>query len=366
MNKFHFLCCAGLFLSLTSCGKKAEPPGNRDNSVPITVAKVESVPMNRTLPIVGTLFAKDESVIAAQVEGQVEKTRVDFGDRVTNSQELAFIDTTSYDALARQSDANVAKAKASADNARQNLQRIRQLATDKISSASELDKAIADAKQAEADVKAAEAADAIAKLNVERSRVRAPFDAAIVERIASAGDYMKIGSPLFRLVNDAVLKYICQAPETYSGQVKKEQLVQFTVDAWPGKTFEGKVFLISPAVNTSTRAFAFGALVQNSDRKLKASSFARGELILESDAPTLLVPLDAVMNFAGVTKVFVVEHDVVHSREVKIGRIKNSRQEILSGLKAGETVALTGQTKLFEGTKVRIQTSASPEKLSTR
>ncbi len=350
--------CVLISAGLVSCGKKAEPSKKRDDTIPITVAKVESLPVNRTLPIVGTLFAKDESTISAQVEGQVEKTRVDFGDRVTNNQELASIDTASYEALAQQSAATVARAKASADNASRNLKRIRQLATNQISSAFDLDKAISDAKQADAEVKAAEAADAIAKLNVERSQVRAPFDAAVAERIASAGDYMKIGSPLFRLVNDGVLKYIVQAPETYSGQVQKGQLVKFTVDAWPGETFEGKVFLISPAVNTSTRAFAFGSLVQNPGRRLKASSFARGELILEKDAPTLTVPLDAIVNFAGVTKVFVVENSIVHPREVKAGGINDGRQEILSGLKAGETVALTGQTKLFEGTKVRIQTDS--------
>src|SRR4030095_4559782 len=120
---------------------------------------------------------------------------------------------------------------------------------------------------------------------------------------------MKVGSPLCRIVNDGVLKYIVQAPERYAGQVQKEQLVQFTVDAWPGQTFEGKVYLISPAVNTSTRAFPFGALVQNPERKLKANTFARGQLILQRAVPTPVVPLDAVINFAGVTKVFVVDSE---------------------------------------------------------
>jgi hypothetical protein len=83
------------------------------------------------------------------------------------------------------------------------------------------------------------------------------------------------GKPMFRIVNDAVLKYIVQAPEAYAGQVVRDQEVVFTVDAFPGQPFTGRVFLISPQVNTGTRAFAFGALVPNADRKLKASTFAR-------------------------------------------------------------------------------------------
>ncbi len=350
-------------LIFVSCSKR-EPVKDakqiRDDAIPVTVATVKTIPMDRTLPIVGTLFAKDEATVAAQVEGQVEKTKVDFGDRVTAGQELALIDTKTYEALAQQAEANLARANANATNAQQNLSRAQTLQKEKISPQSELDKAINDAGQAEADIKAAEAALVIAKLNLEHSHVRAPFDGAIAERIASVGDYMKIGTPLFRLVNDGVLKFIVQAPESYAGLVKKEQPVVFTVDAFPTNQFEGKVFLISPQVNTTTRAFAFGALVQNSERKLRANTFARGELILEKNVFTQVVPLDAVMNFAGVTKIFVVENGTAHAREVQVGRIKNGFQEIHSGLNPGETVVLTGQTKLHDGSKVQVKKEEQP------
>ncbi len=344
--------------TLISCSKEKESPKAapaRDEAVPVSVSAVKTIPMDRTLPIVGTLFAKDEATIAAQVEGQVEKTKVDFGDRVIAGQELALIDTHTYEAQSRQAEANLAKAKASAVNAEQRLIRVQTLQKEKIAPQSDLDQAVADAGQAQAEIQAAEAAAAIAKLNLEHSHVRAPFDGAIAERIASAGDYLKIGTPLFRIVNDDVLKYIVQAPESYAGLVKKEQPVVFTVDAFPSNRFEGKVFLISPQVNTATRAFAFGALVQNPDKKLRASTFARGELILAKAVPTQVVPLDAILNFAGVTKIFVVDKEIVHPREVQVGRVQNGFQEILSGLKTGETVVLTGHAKLQDGAKIRIK-----------
>ena len=344
-------------LLLLGCHKEngEKPMRSGDDAVPVTVAPVALVPMDRTIPVVGTLFAKDEATLGAEVEGQVEKTMAEFGDRVQAGQAIAQIDTTTYDALAHQAAANVSRTKAAAANAEANLKRFQELRKANIASPSDLDKATAEAEQARAEVKAAEAAEAIARLNLQRSHVTAPFDAAVADRIASAGDYMKVGSPLFRLVNDGVLKYIVNAPERYAGQVRKEQLVLFTVDAWPGQSFEGKVYLISPQVTAATRAFAFGALVQNADRKLKASSFARGELILERDVPTPVVPLDAVINFAGVTKVFAIENGVARSRPVEVGRIKDGKQEILSGLKEGELVVVSGQTKLFEGTVVRVK-----------
>ena len=343
-------------LLLASCSKSGDGKlqGNSSEAAPVKIARVELIPLDRSLTIVGTLFAKDEATIGAQVEGQVEKTRVDFGDRVTTGQELALIDTTSYEAQARQSAANVTKAKASALNAEQNLKRVRDLQKDKISSASELDKAVADAGQTRAEVKAAEAADAIAQLNLERSHVRAPFDAAVAERIASAGDYMKIGSPLFRIVNDAVLKFIFQVPERSASFVTKKLPVQFSVDNYPGEVFTGSVYLISPSVSTASRAFSVGALVTNTNLRLKANTFGRGTLVLEHNVSTPTIPLEAVVSFAGVTKVFVVEGDIVHARSVKMGRIQNGRQEILEGLKAGEQVVVSGQSKLYEGVIVRV------------
>ena len=341
-----------------SCSKPAANGARpeAEEAVPVTAARVDLLPMDQSLDIWGTLYAKDEATLGAEVEGKVEKTLVDFGDRITAGQELALIDTTTYEALARQAEANVAKAKASARNAELTLTRAQELRKNNIASQSDLDAAVAAAEQARAEVNAAEAANAVAQLNLLRSHVKAPFDAAIAERIASAGDYLKIGAPLFRVVNDNVLKLIVQAPESYASKVVKDQQVVFWVDAYgTNQTFEGKVYLISPAVNTGTRAFPFGALVQNADHRLKASSYARGKLSLARDVPTAVVPLDAVSTFAGVTKVFVVDHGVARAREVVVGRVQEGRQQVLSGLKPGEVVALSGLSKLHDGVKVRVR-----------
>src|SRR5688572_12627283 len=130
-----------LALALVSCGKSGAPTGERPTATSraVRVAHVEVRPMERTLQVVGTLSAHEETIVAAQVAGQIEKYRVDLGDEVSAGQELALIDTTSYEALARQSAANVAKARANATNAGQNLKRIQELQREKIASGSDLD-----------------------------------------------------------------------------------------------------------------------------------------------------------------------------------------------------------------------------------
>jgi membrane fusion protein (multidrug efflux system) len=350
------LAGTGLIFHLGCSKSKAEkvnPPV--DLSIAVTAYRATLRSMDRTIPVTGTLFAKDEATLSAEVEGRVEKTLVEFGDQVKAGQELALINTTTYEAQAEQAAAALARAKANALNVEHELKRVQELILSSIAAESELDKAKAEAEQARAEVQGAEATATLARLNLERSHVRAPFDAAVAERVANGGDFMKVGSALFRVVNDKTLKYVVHAPERYAGEVKKDQTVLFSVDAWPDKVFEGKVYLISPSVNTTTRSFALGALVRNEERTLKASSFARGELVLQRKKPTLTVPLDAVQNFAGVSKVFVLENGACRTREVQVGRIKDGHQEILSGLEEGELVITSGLTKLYDGVKVRLK-----------
>jgi membrane fusion protein (multidrug efflux system) len=216
-----------------------------------------------------------------------------------------------------------------------------------------MDSAVAAAEQARAEVRASEASEAIAQLNLRHSRATAPFDGAVAQRITNLGDYVKIGAPLFRVVDDTELKFLIQAPERYAGQIKEGQIVQFSVDAWPQQQFQGEVALINPAVSTTTRSFNIGALVPNPKGQLKANSFARGELLLEKNVPTPVIPLDAVVSFAGVTKVFIIENDTARARNVKIGRILGDLQEVIEGLREGESVATTGATKLYDGAKTR-------------
>jgi membrane fusion protein (multidrug efflux system) len=329
----------------------------RPEPTPVTVAAVTNVAWDRTVSIVGTLYPKDEAAIASQVEGQVERTLVDFGDRVRTNQDLAFIDTASYEAQLEQAKGNLAKAEANFANAKQNFERTQSLLKQKIASQSDFDQAKAQLDQWDAEVRAARGAEGVARLNLQRSRVQAPFEGAISQRIVGRGDYVKTGSLLFTLVNDAVLKFIFQVPERYGSYVEKKLPVKFNVDNYPGETFTGSVYLISPSVGTSSRSFGVGALVTNTDFRLKASTFARGSLVLERGVPTPVVPLDAVVSFAGVTKVFVVENNVARSREVTVGRIREGLQEIVSGVTNGMMVAVTGQNRLTDGAAVAIQTS---------
>lgn len=353
------LFATAVMVALGAAGCKDQAGGlhkpARAEAAVVTVTTVTNVAWDKTVSVVGTLYPKDEATIAAQVEGAVERTLVDFGDRVRSNQDLAFIDTASYEAQLEQAIGNLAKAEANTANARQNFERIEKLRKDGIASASDYDQTKAQVNQWEAEVKAARGVGQVSRLNVQRSAVRAPFEGAISQRVVGRGDFVKVGSPLFNLVNDAVLKFIFQVPERHASFVQKGLRVSFGVDNYPGETFAGTVYLISPAVTMSSRAFNVGALVTNADFRLKANTFARGSLVLERGASTAVVPVDSVVSFAGVTKVFVVDKSVAHSRSVQTGRVRDGLQEIVEGVKAGDSVVVSGQSRLSDGAPVTVQ-----------
>jgi len=332
-----WLLCAFV---LAACGKPGRP-GNQpaENAArAVRVARAELRPMERALQVVGTLSANEDTTVAAQVAGQIEKYRVDLGDRVAAGQELALIDTAAYEALARQSAANLAKATASAANATQNLKRIQDLQKDKIASGSDLDQAIAESDQAQAEVKSAEAADAIARLNLERSRVKAPFDGAVAERLASVGAYAAIGTPIVKVVKTDPLRLRLEVPERESNLVQSGQTVRVTVEG-DTNLYTGILARVSPAIRESSRMLLAEADVPAQGR-LRPGLFARARIIVSAGVPSLSVPADSLITFAGLEKVVLVVDGEAVEQTVVTGRRGEDWVEIISGLTAGQTVAL--------------------------
>jgi RND family efflux transporter MFP subunit len=341
---------------LVSCSKPDSEKSARPDAAPraVRVARAELRPMERALQVTGTLSAREEATVAAQVAGQIEKSLVDLGDRVTVGQELVLIDTTSYEALGRESAANLARAQAAAANAARNLKRVQELQQDRIASTSELDTAVSEAEKAQADVKAAEATDAIARLNLERSRVRAPFSGAVAQRVASAGDYVSVGAPIARLVQTDPLRLRLDVPERESPEVRAGQWVRVHVEG-DTNVYSGRIARVAPAIRASDRMLPIEADVPNPG-SLRAGLFARAEIIVNAREQVVSVPHNALVVFAGLEKVLVVRDGKATENNVITGRRDSSWVEIVSGLTAGEMVVLdpggmrTGQAVTIEST----------------
>ena len=183
--------------------------------------------------------------------------------------------------------------------------------------------------------------------------------------MASEGEMVRAfpSVAVFRLVMDRPLKLIATIPERHVGDLKVGQAAEIRVEAYPSEIFKGTVARVNPTVDRANRTFQIEVLVPNESRQLKAGSFAKAAIFTREDPQAPTVPEEALVTFAGVTKVFVVAEGKAHAVKVKPGvrlgvsaggRVENW-VEVAGALHSGSPVVTTGHTQLAEGTPVRIK-----------
>jgi multidrug efflux pump subunit AcrA (membrane-fusion protein) len=383
-----------LAAATAACTKSdsAQARGREDAAKPIKVERVSQEAIHRSVEVVGTLAAVDEVTVSAEAEGRVSRLLADLGDRVTAGQALVELDREKpqYNvdqqkaALARalakfgaadtahlppiEKTPDVQKAQAELAQAKQGFDRAEELHRRQLVSKQTLDDAetalrskqasydaaMQNAKNLRADIDASEAAAKLADRQLRDTAIRAPFDGYIQKRLVSLGEYVKVQTPVMAVVKVDPLKVTAEIPEKMAPWIKLGQPVELHVDAFPDKTIAGKISRISPAVNTATRAFPFEALVPNAEALLKPGTFARVHIETALIDQVLTLTYGALQYRYGVNRAFVVEGDRLVVRELKVGDRLGDRIEVISGVKAGEPVAVTDVDKLADGAKVAV------------
>jgi membrane fusion protein (multidrug efflux system) len=342
----------GLALIVAGCSRHSSAEGTATTPkgpvpITVTVAPVATRAVERTVSVVGTLTANQQADVASEVEGLVSTIDADLGDRVAKDQVLARVRSDVLEAKLREAEAGFEKS--SADEAR-----ARPLLQDKIISTQEYE-------QVRTALAVARARRDQLRIEVERAAIRAPFDGSIALRMIDAGNYVRPGTAVFRLVQDDPLKFRGEIPEREVPSVHAEQRVRVAVDAYPGETFMGQVTRVGAASNPQARSLAFEAEVPNADRRMRPGFFGRAEIVVRKDDRAMAVPRSAVTTFAGVTKLFVIESDVAREHEVILGvDLGDGWVEITQGVSRGMTVATSGVSRLADGTPVQVRTDTAP------
>jgi RND family efflux transporter MFP subunit len=384
-----------VFAAGAACSKSesAQARGRDEAAKPVKVERVREEAVQRSVEVVGTLAAVDEVTISSEAEGRVSRLLADLGDRVHAGQMLVELDAEKLQYNADQQKAalaralakygaadpqhlpaiertpDVVKAQAELVLAKQGFDRAQELHKRQLVPRQTLDDAQAmlqtkqagydsslqNAKNLRADIDASEAAAKLADRQLRDTAIRAPFDGYVQKRLVNLGEYVKVQTPVMAVVRVDPLKVAAEIPERMAPWIKVDQPIDLHVDAFPGKTITGKVSRISPAVTTSTRAFPFEALVPNRDAQLKPGTFARVRIVSSRVDQVLTLPYAALQYRYGVNRVFVVDGDRLVVRELKVGERLGDRIEIMSGVKAGETVAISDVDKLIDGTKVAVK-----------
>ncbi|MFN8545555.1 MAG: efflux RND transporter periplasmic adaptor subunit [Candidatus Binatia bacterium] len=323
------------------------PGAGRSDAVPITVAPVAVRTVERAVSVVGTLLANEEAEVASEVEGQVASIEADLGDRVGRDQVLARVRGDVTEAKLREAEA--AFEKATADEAR-----ARPLRGQGVISPQEYD-------QVRSQLDGARARRDQLRIQLDRTAIRAPFDGSVAARLVSAGDYVRTGSVILRLVQDRPLKFRAEVPEREAPALQPGQEVRIGVDAFRGETFLGHVSRVAAASDTHARSLAFEAVVPNEDGRLRPGFFGHADVVISHDERALAVPRSALSTFAGVTKLFSIEDGVAHEREVALGvDLGDGWVEVTQGVTRGMQIATSGISRLTEGARVAVRADVPP------
>lgn len=323
----------------------------------VTAAPAREETWSLTVGVTGSVAAVQGVTIGAEVGGKVVKIPFEAGAVVKEGELLVQLDTSTEEAQLRalEATANLAKA---------NLDRSRDLAEKATISKAELDSSEAQYKQAVAQADSYRAV--IAKKNI-----RAPFTGRLGLRLINLGQILKDGEAITTLQTLDPVYVNFSVPQQRLSVLTDGTLVRVTTDAAPDKVFEGKITAISPEIDSVTRNVRVQATVANTAENLRAGMFANVEVVLPQTEKVLIIPATAVLYAPYGDSVFVIEEkkneksgqveQVLRQQFIRLGKTRGDFVAVTDGLKPGESVVTSGVFKLRGGTSVVIDNKLAPK-----
>ncbi|MBF0374856.1 MAG: efflux RND transporter periplasmic adaptor subunit, partial [Alphaproteobacteria bacterium] len=194
----------------------------------------------------------------------------------------------------------------------------------------------------------------VARAQLAKTRILAPFDGVVGLRKVSVGAYVLPGADIANLENIQTLKVDFRVPEVFLAAVRPGQALQVTADAFPKEAFEGRVYAIDPLIDEAGRAILLRARVDNGAGALRPGLFVRVALVVDEVLDALVVPEEALVPRGRETVVFRVIDGKAQPTPVETGRRRDGVVEIVKGVAAGDKVVTAGHMKLRPGAPVAV------------
>ena len=271
-----------------------------DAGVTYQTAPVTRGPITQAVTATGTLNPVQNVQVGSQVSGNIQKLSADFNSIVKAGDVIAQIDPVVFQANVNQAEGDVANARAALELAQLNEARTRALVAKQNSAQSDLDQAVANLHQAEANVKIKEGALQKAKADLDHCTITSPIDGIVISRNVDVGQTVaaSLQAPvIFTIANDlAKMQIDANVAEADVGGVAVDQDVDFTVDAFPARTFQGKVIQVRNAPITVQNVVTYDTVigVNNPDQKLKPGMTANVSIVAAHRDEALKIPNSAL------------------------------------------------------------------------
>ena len=349
------------WIAAAACSTAPEPPAGAksDASEPVVdvqIATARRAPISRRISAPGTLEARRESHIGTEVQGRILRVRVDEGDRVEAGAPLFDIDPEPYQMALRQAEARRDLAGAERVQGEADLARARSLETRGVVAQQQIEKLETALTVARANERQATEAVALARFELDRTSVRAPWAGSVVARLADEGSTALVQPQTIVVVlqESNELEARAPIPESQLALVQIGDAAELHVEGISGP-IRTNVTAVGDAIDPATRTYTVKMRVPNADHALKAGVFALVEILPRAKPDAIVVPRDAIRSEDGRTRVLTVRDGRATSVVVTLGIVSGDEAEILEGV-APDTPVIVGEgaRELASGMRVRV------------
>ncbi|MBN8673927.1 MAG: efflux RND transporter periplasmic adaptor subunit [Chitinophagales bacterium] len=340
-------------LLLAACGgndkKKTDSPAGPPKQMAMKVDGYIVSPQSfgENIEVPGSIVANEMTEVHPEVSGRIVQLNVGEGKYVSRGTLLAKL----YDGDLQ---AQLKKIQIQLSIAEKTEERQMQLLKIQGISQQDYDLSLLQVNNLKADID-------IIRTSIGKTEIRAPFSGKLGLKNISPGAYVTPASVIAVVNQTDQLKLDFTVPEKYTGQIKIGQIVSFSYEG-SDKRYNAKVIATESSVAENTRSLMVRSIVQNKDQGLLPGAFAKVQLSFDPDPNAILIPTQAVIPQARGKKVILFNGGVAKFVDVTTGSRDSSRVQVLSGVKAGDTVVVTGLLSVRPETKIDISRIVNAQK----
>jgi membrane fusion protein (multidrug efflux system) len=342
----HWTLPAGIiflfFISACGDSKKPSPTTKQqaasNRSMRVDAFIVKPTTISEKIEVPGTLIANESTEIHPEISGRLVKLNVAEGKFISRGALLAKI----YDGDLQ---AQLRKSQVQLDVALKNEERSAQLFKIQGISKTDYETSQLNVANIRADID-------ITKASITKTEVRAPFSGRVGLKNISPGAYITPATVLATIQQVDILKLDFTVPEKYSTQMVNGKPINFTIGS--DKIYTAKIMATESSITEDTRTLTVRSVVQNKDITLVPGSFAKVMLSFKPDTNALMIPTQAVIPQARGKKVIIYRDSTAKFVDVTTGIRDSASVQVLSGLKQGDTVVLTGLMSIKPSSKIQI------------
>ena len=362
-----------LLAMLTACQKAPDPTAAAGAAAaPLLVAPEDMLTVADGAagggPVIsGTIAAERKADLRAEASAVVLEVLKDNGDLVRRGDLLVRLDETAIRDNLNAAEESARNAGFQLEQAKRNLERLKTLRASGMATLQSIDDAEIRANSAQNEVSAANSRAVLARQQLQRTQVRAPFDGVIGERKASPGDTASIGKELLKVIDPSSLRFVGRVSADQAGQVQLGQGVRFRVNGYGDESFEGKVTRIDPSANEATRQLEVLVAFTGPARPRVAGLYAEGQI--SSGAKTQSVPVvdeSAVLRAGDASFVWRVDANAVHKVAVTLGArdARSGQFAVQSGVQTGDRLLRNPGGNLKDGQAISLVATPAQAKAS--